>query len=102
MHLTNHRYVISVSKASHLKPDYQRASATKAQRQRCYFYSDGESAVFFVFFFVKQRQAGGGGKMKPLAAALKVRMDRIDSVVIMTREDALRRLADGGWGAVGA
>lgn len=48
-----------------------------------------------VFFFVKRRQAGGGGKMKPLAAALKVWMDRIDSVVIMTREDALRQLVDG-------
>lgn len=37
--------------------------------------------------------------MKPLAAALKVWMDRIDSVVIMTREDAPRRLNDGGRGA---
>lgn len=39
--------------------------------------------------------------MKPLPAALKVWMDcrRIDSVVIMVREDALRQLADGGPGA---
>lgn len=37
-----------------MQTDYQRVSATKAARQRCYFYSEGESAslsFFFLFLF---------------------------------------------------